>query len=55
MQMHLNIRTASVPGRNLCNSNWHIVGTGVADVALHFEKSAVKFAENMNLTAMAGL
>lgn len=53
--MHLNIRTASVLGRNLCNSNWHIVRTGVADVALQFEKSAVKFAENMNLTAMAGL
>lgn len=53
--MRLNIRTASVPGRNLCNNNWHIVGTGVADVALQFEKSALKFAEIMNLTAMAGL
>lgn len=53
--MSLIVRTASGPGRNLFSSNWHIVGAKAADVALQFEESALKSAENMNLTAMVGL
>lgn len=53
--MSLIIKPASVQGRNLFNSNWHIVGAGVADVALQFEELALKFDENTDFTAMVGL
>lgn len=53
--MNLIIRTASGPGRNLFNSNWRVAGAEAADVALQFGDSALKSAENMDLTAMVQL
>jgi hypothetical protein len=49
------LRTASGPGRNLFNSNWHVSGARRADVALQFGESALKSTENLALAATIGL